>query len=451
MRANSSIRLGILRGALFAAPRLRRIAAGYSAKVACSAVFLSGRSIADVLREDLEAVPGVRLELDREKAQVHAQIRGCRRTAAFTEGLGAVLLHESEDLALPGLDPRPEATPTDSPWPQGDGAPTGLAPESQAKLDAVLDDAFSEPDPKRPRRTRAVVVVHRGQLIAERYAPGFDASTRLLGWSMTKSIVNALVGLLVAEGKLDVHQPVAAPEWSAPNDPRASLSYDVLLRMSSGLKFWEQYWNPLSHVSSMLFHYSAAAAYAGSFPLVAEPDTRWSYASGTTNVVARALRGVIGGDHASYLSYPQRALFDRIGMRSAQVELDASGHFVGSSFSYATARDWARFGQLYLQDGVWEGERLLPAGWVDYTRSPAPAAPLGDYGAHFWLNTVPARGGASVYPSLPHDAFFARGHEEQSVSIIPSRDAVIVRLGQTADREAWSIEHFVGGVLSALP
>ena len=176
---------------------------------------------------------------------------------------------------------------------------------------------------------------------------------------MTKSVTNALFGILVARGALDVNQPISVPEWQN-GDARGGISYDVLLRMSSGLRFWEQYWNPFSHVASMLFHQQSAAAYAATFPLVAPPDTRWSYASATSNLLARSMRELLGGDHASYLDFPRTALFERIGMHSARIEGDASGHFVGSSFSYATARDWARFGQLYLQDGVWDGERILP-------------------------------------------------------------------------------------------
>ena len=435
-----------MRGVLAAAPRVRRIAAGYGAKTACSAVFLSKRDLADVLREDLQAVPGLTVELDRERRTVRARVGGCERTAVFHEGLGSVLLPDDSPLVFPTLPPRAPREEVDSAWPLGEAC----GETKLARLDAALRDAFSEPDPKRPRRTRAVVVVHRGCLVGEQYAPGLGPATPLLGWSITKSVVNALIGILVGRGSLDVHQPVHVPEWPE-GDPRARLTFDVLLRMSSGLRFWEQYLNPLSHVTSMLFHHPGAAAYAATFPLVADPDTRWSYASGTANLLARALRERLGGDHAKYLAFP-RTLFDRIGMHSAQVELDASGHFVGSSFSYATARDWARFGQLYLQDGLWNGERVLPEGWVAYTRRPTPTAPLGEYGAHFWLNAgAPRNRAASIYPRLPRDAYFARGHEEQSISVIPSREAVVVRLGQTTDRRAFDLEDFVAGILEALP
>lgn len=443
----------MLRSALSVSPGLRRIGAGYAAKVACSGLFVSGRQLAALQAEDLEGVPGVALEVDRQRKEVRAQVGSCVRRAVFREGIGGALVQGDEDPPRPTLPARPERADVAQPWPEGEavGDPE-LPAAARAALSGAVAAGFAEPNPRRPRRTRAVVVVHRGRIVCEQYAPGFGPEMPLLGWSMTKSVTNALVGVLVQQGKLDVQRAVAAPEWERPDDPRRALTFDHLLRMSSGLRFWEQYWNPLSHVASMLFARPAAAAYAASFPLVAAPDARWSYASGTSNVIARALRAVIGGDHADYLSFPARALFDRIGMRSAQLEVDPSGHFVGSSFSYATARDWARFGLLYLRDGVWAGERILPEGWVDYTRRPTPAAPLGEYGAHFWLNAGnPHKPARRMHPDLPRDVFFARGFEEQSISVVPSRELVVVRLGQTADRSAWDLGGFLNGILAALP
>jgi CubicO group peptidase (beta-lactamase class C family) len=437
-----------MRGLLRAAPGLKRIAAGYAAKAACSSLFVAQRPLASILAEDLQLVPELDLQVDADRGEVLARVRGFERRARLHPGLGARILHPEAPPQLPALPQRPGRADDALPWPRGEAVDAPTRPA----LEAVLDEAFAEPDPRRPRRTRGVVVVHRGRLVGERYAPGFGPETPQLGWSMTKSLVNALAGVLVGQGALDLHQPLPAPEWQAPGDPRRLLDFDVLLRMSSGLRFWEQYWNPLSHVATMLFDHPGAAAYAAGLPLVAAPDTRWSYASGSSNLLARALREVVGGEQADYLSFPARALFDRIGMQSAVMEVDASGHFVGSSFSYATPRDWARFGQLYLQDGIWEGERILPEGWVEATRTPTPAAPLGEYGSHFWLNAgAPGNPARRMYPRVPADAFFARGHDEQSVSIVPSRETVIVRLGQTADSSAWDLEDFLAQVLGALP
>ncbi|MGE0708762.1 MAG: serine hydrolase domain-containing protein [Planctomycetota bacterium] len=441
-----------MRGALPLSARVRAIGAGYAAKVAASGVFLAGRDPATLLAEELAGVPGLELEVDREAGEVRARLAGCERRASFRPGHGCVLHHPGQDPPpRPELPPRPARPAPERPWPEGEADPdeAPLPAQARARLAAALDRAFQEPDPRRPRRTRAVVVAWRGRLLAEGYAPGFGPESRLGGWSMTKSVTSALCGRLAAQGRLQRERPIAAPEWAA-GDPRAGLSFDTLLRMSSGLRFWEQYWNPFSHVAGMLFAERSVAAYAASFPLVAAPDRRWSYASGTTNLIARALREVIGA--SDYLAYPARELFDRIGMTSAQLEVDASGHFVGSSFCYATARDWARFGQLYLQDGVWEGERLLPEGWVEWTRRPTPGAPQGQYGGHFWLNAgPPGRPARRVYPRLPQDLFLARGFEEQSVSIIPSRELVVVRLGQTASSKAWDLQDLLAGVLDALP
>jgi hypothetical protein len=179
---------------------------------------------------------------------------------------------------------------------------------------------------------------------------------------MTKSVTNALVGILVGQGKLSVDEPAPVPEWSGPDDPRGAITLDQMLRMSSGLEFGEIYEDPRSDVCLMLFSVRDAAAYAADKPLETGPGGKWYYSSGTTNIISRIVRDSVGGTQADYFAFPRRALFDRIGMRSAIIEPDPSGTFVGSSYMYATARDWARFGLLYLQDGVWEGERILPEG-----------------------------------------------------------------------------------------
>ena len=252
-------------------------------------------------------------------------------------------------------------------------------------ITAALDDAFAEPGPVPTRRTRAVVVVQDGRLVAERYGAGHGPESALPGWSMTKSVVNALAGVLVREGKLALDAPLRVPEWSAPDDPRRALTLRQLLQMSSGLAFTESYGNPLGDVIWMLFGTGDAAGFAARKPLAAPAGQRWSYSSGTTNIICRALRGAVGGTEVDYQLFPRRALFEPLGMTSAIIEPDAAGTFVGSSLMFATARDWARFGLLFLQDGTWAGRRILPEGWVAFSVTPAPAAPGGVYGAHFWL------------------------------------------------------------------
>ena len=314
------------------------------------------------------------------------------------------------------------------------------------RLASVLDWAFAEPEPKHLRRTRAVVVMHQGKIVAERYAPGFDQDMPLPGWSMAKGVVNALVGILVGQGKLDLDAPVPVPEWQMNGDPRREITLDQLMRMKSGLEFSEKASNPFSDVTRMLFTTPDAAAYAANKPLVAKPGTRWNYASGTTNLVSRIIRHTLGED--DYRQFPYRALFGPLGMRSTQFESDASGTFVGSSFLYAKARDWAKFGLLYCQDGVWLGERILPEGWVYY--STTPVATDRQYGAHFWLNIQQKNSTMDLDRPLPADAFHAMGYEGQCVSIVPSQQLVVVRLGLTRKSSAWRQDRFLNLIIDAL-
>ena len=438
--------------------RAARVGAGYTAKILCSAVFVSRRDPAAVRRQDLARFGYFDTEIDRERRTVTAALYGfAARRAVFRDGLGCTLaigksVEEIRAQETGDLTPRP-AHDRSEPWPLGDGAPAGRLPAGVdvRKLAAAVDDAFAEPDPRRMRRTRAVVVVYRGHIVAEQYAAGISPDTPLAGWSMTKSVTNALVGIMVARGKLAVGERAPVAEWTGRGDGRGAITLDQLLRMSSGLEFGEEYVNPLADAPIMLFGTGDVAAYAIGKPLEASPDEKWYYSSGTTNIIARIIRDAVGGRLADSLAFPRRALFDAIDMRSAVMEPDASGTFVASSFMYASARDWARFGLLYLQDGVWAGERILPEGWVQYTVTPTPKAPLGRYGAHFWLNAGEAGNPARRWlPRVPRDAYSASGFEGQYVTVIPSWQLVIVRLGLTRVEGAWDHDAFIAGILEAI-
>ena len=455
--------LGVVTASYFSW-RLAGIGAAYKAKILCSGVFVSrrdARSIltTDLLADDRSVLRHFAAKVNAESQLVTAALWGmAEQRAIYHPDIGCVLTHGAWQRPLPfSTGPSRVAVPAlDAyrPWPAGERATTDSPPSGvdAVTLGEAVESAFSEPDPVRLRRTRAVVVVHNGRILAERYAPGFTQATPLLGWSMTKSVINALTGILVRHKKLEVGDHAAVPEWQQPGDPRRNITLDHLLRMTSGLEFEEDYRHPLKDVTLMLLAAPDMAGYAARKPLVAEPGSRWYYSSGNTNIIARLLRGAVGGSEADYLAFPRRMLFDRIGMRSAVIEPDASGTFVGSSFMYATARDWARLGLLYLQDGLWQGERVLPAGWVRYSRTPTPAAPRGMYGAHFWLRVRPGfRGSEGGAPALPADAFHAIGHEGQFVTIIPSRNLVVVRLGLTRLRGAWDHEAFLRRVLEAIP
>lgn len=458
--------LGVLIGLLIfsagtsfaACKNMMALFTAYKAKRLCSDVFISMRDPETIQSQDLAAVRTIPTEIDYAGKAVTVTFQGkIRKRAIYREGCGCTLVnYASEEEVLNQarvyVEPRPRH-PQNVPWPMGDLIPKTELPTGvdKVKLAEAMDKAFSEPDPKKPRRTRAVVVVYDGRIIAERYAPGFSQSTPLLGWSMTKSVTNALIGILVGQGRLLIQEPAPVPEWSGADDPRGAITLDQLLRMSSGLKFIEEY-TKNSDATCMLFGTHDTAAYAASQPLETEPDSKWSYSSGTANILSRLVRHTIGGTSADYFAFPRRALFNRIGMRSAIMEPDASGTFVGSSFMYATVRDWARFGLLYLQDGVWEGTQILPEGWVDYSRRPTPKAPQGRYGAQFWLNAGdPSDKTKRTMPLLPADAYFAMGFEGQSVTIIPSKKLVAVRLGLSQAKGAWNLEEFLADVLKAIP
>jgi hypothetical protein len=429
------------------ARQLLVIGVAYKAKVLCSGVFVSGRdaeavSGEDLAVEDLAPLRAIDATVDWAGHSVQASfLGGMARTAVYRPGRGCALLAEGQAQAgeAPALSAGPAPTENRPAEPPQD-------PSRPGRLAAALDWAFAEPDPARQRRTRAVVILQHGKLVAERYAPGFSADMPLAGWSLAKSVMNALVGVLVGEGRLDLAAPVAAPEWQAPGDPRRAITLGQLLRMSGGLEFSEQAGEPLGDVTRMLMRAPDAAAYAASKPLAAAPGTLWHYASGSTNLISRLIRSRLG--EAAYREFPRRALFGPLGMDSARLETDASGTFVGSSFLYATARDWAKFGQLYLQDGVWQGKRMLPPGWVRYSATPSPAA--SQYGAHFWLDIAEEYRHSDPERPLPPGAFHALGYEGQCVSIIPSHGLVVVRLGLTRTASAWRQDRFIHRIIDAL-
>ncbi len=437
-----------------------RNGSGYQAKALASGVFVSGREAERVNRDELSdgAMVLVSGRVNPEDRSATARALGVVRSRAICrEGIGCTLvegLSEEEIRSQPlPAPPSPRGDPAEIPWPAGDALPGGPPPAGidAAMLDAALDEVFSEPADSGRRETRAVVVVHRGSIVAERYAEGFDAETPLPGWSMTKSAMGALIGIRVGQGALDLLSPASVPEWQSAADPRAAITLDQLLRMSSGLEFGEATDEYGGDLLTMLFDRGDAAAYAAAKPLAHPPDTHWHYSSGTSNIVSRILRDSFDGDQAAYFGFPRRALFEPIGMRSAVIEPDASGSFIASSFMFATARDWARFGLLFLEGGVWLGERILPRGWVEYSTTPTPAAPRGRYGAHWWLNAgEPDDPSGRPWPDLPTDTYAARGFEGQEVLIIPSRELVLVRLGRSRPLDAYDSNDFVAAVLAAI-
>jgi CubicO group peptidase (beta-lactamase class C family) len=441
------------------------LGAGFAAKYLCSSTFISQRDPEIVFQEDIAPINPISIaieyQVNRGQKSVSADSFGLfTAKAVYREGCGCSLIIGTTEEKMRGQTfykpPAGYIKPTrrnDIAWPEGGGgavdpASLGIDP---AALKKALDAAFAEPGPAKPKKTRAVIVVYDGRMAAERYAPGFNKDMPLLGWSMSKSVTNALVGILVENGLLDIKAPAPVAEWQNDGNPRRKITLDQLLRMSDGLEFEESYLPP-DDITRLLYESYDFAAYAANKPLVAEPDARWNYSSGTANIIARVVRQAAEKDHPDYYSFIRSELFDKIGMTSAVMEPDASGTFVGSSYTFATPRDWARFGLLYLQDGVWQGERILPRGWVKYSTTPTPQAPEGEYGALFWLNAGSTENPADRrWPSAPRDAFAALGFQEQKVIIIPSKKLVLVRFGATTDRNAWNSDEFIANVLAALP
>jgi CubicO group peptidase (beta-lactamase class C family) len=319
---------------------------------------------------------------------------------------------------VPALPPHPAglAWPTTS-WPAGEPDPDVDGAALQASLDRLLSQ------PPELGLTLAVVAVHRGRVVAERYGPEVDRTTTLISWSTAKSVTAALAGMLVGDGRLSLDDEAEVPEWAG--DERRAITLRHLLAMTPGLRFVEDYVDDsVSHCIDMLFGAGKddVASYAAALPLDHAPGTFWNYSSGTTNIVSRWLGDLVGGGEAGMRAFLQDRLFGPIGMTSAEPRFDTAGTFVGSSFLYCTAQDFARFGYLHLRDGVWDGARLLPEGWVDHCRTPVPQVPDAEdnaYGAHWW-----------VWRDEP-GSLAAHGYEGQYIAVFPGRDLVLVRLGKT--------------------
>ena len=393
---------------------LMPIITGYAAKNLASAVFVSGRDQADVEALDLHFsfIKFNRNKVDRENKTVTSRFLWGKSTAAYREGYGVTLLRgkSAEQLREQKYPLAPET-----------GAPGVLEPGDSAVTARLEPVAKAFVDERAYNGTPfAFVVLHKGGIVAERYREGITADTRLLSWSMAKSFINALVGIMAADGRVDINAPMSdVPEWQG--DGRKAITLNDLMQMQSGLK-WNEDYGSRSDVNLMLHREKDMGLYALAMPLESEPGTHWYYSSGSTNIVMRYLRGKFEFDH-EFLSYVRERLFAPIGIRNAVFEPDMNGTPVGSSYLYVTARDFARFGQLYLDDGCTpDGERILPEGWVEYVTTPASDS-KGGYGAFFWLN----RNG--TWPDAPEDLFSCNGHDGQQIFIIPSKELVVVVLG----------------------
>jgi CubicO group peptidase (beta-lactamase class C family) len=478
-------------------PELVRVGANYSAKIVCSNVFLAGRDADEVLRTDVQA-PGVallrlmRVSVDRERRVVRAGLLGFigDGLAVARPGNGCAVVPDGNldfathigtfpaqpvtssagsavaapRLASAGPAPISTSARTGASVNPGAGANAGVGPDARVGADAgigtdaradwpegasvattaaldrlLADDALAGPG------VRAIVVVDHGRIVAERYAPGFSATTPLLGWSMAKTVVAGVVGLLVKDGRLTLDEPAG---WPSSDGGRERIRIADLLAMSSGLRFNEAY-GAVSDVTRMLYLQPDMAGFARAQPLEHPAGEVWSYSSGTANILSRLVQDAAGQLGAAY---PKEKLFKPLGMTSATMETDEDGTLVGSSYMYATARDWARYGLFLLQDGVWQGQELLPRGYVAMMASPV-AASRGQYGHGLvWLwgsdAVAPGKNPDTAF-GIPADTFWMEGHDGQSTAIIPSRQLVIVRLGLTPARDHYHPQPLVKAILDA--
>lgn len=372
------------------------------------------------------------------------------RTAKFNGDQGCSILPRGETTVhfKPTPVPRNVPDPATQAWPAGDADSNSPLPESvdTAAVNTALDWGMAQTR----HNTRAIVAVYKDKIIGERYAPGWTKDTPQISWSEGKSITAALVGILVRQGRLNVDEYAPVKEWHGANDPRGQIRVRDLLHMSSGLDFANLGLGPDAYTRAnkhMRVYFDGLNVFdhAVNNPLEIPPNTQWRYRNSDPLTLGKIVREAVEARGESYLTFPQRELFDRIGARHVILETDAWGNFIMTGFDYASARDWARFGLLHLHDGVWQGARILPEGWIRFVSTPAPADKSAGYGGLFWLN----RGGA--WKGVPEDAYMASGHMGQYTMVVPSRDLVVVRMGPSPGGSQDYMSHLVAKIIEGLP
>lgn len=421
------------------------IVSGYAAKNLCSCVFVAGIDEKTSINEDLNfnILSLASTDVDYSNKTVTASVFGLNsKTAYFDKHTGCSLVNKvnpdniytySKDWKIPLYDSLAN-------WYTYIDTVEYLSKTQIENLDEAMNTAFIEVDASTHKKnTRAALVLYKGQLVGEQYADGFSKNSRLMGWSMTKSLTATMLQMLAHDGKLDLNNTTKIESWQ--QDDRKNITWKQLLQMNSGLK-WDENYADLSVAVKMLFNSDAIGAFATHSPLEHTPNSHWEYSSGTTNIIANAMHSYFDSTD-DYIRYLYNNLFYKIGMYSMLIETDAQGVFVGSSYGWATARDWAKIGQLYLQKGNWAGKQLLEKDWVEFVQQPAPNS-NNRFGGHFWLNKD------GHLPDVPKDLYSLNGFQGQRVIIIPSKELVVVRLGLTYDRADFDFNEWLKGIIEAV-
>ena len=422
-------------------PKLDLIS-GFSAKSIASGHFIDHRSqeLIEKGDNDINLIDLAQNTIDEAGQFATASVNGLKeRKAIYREGLGVTLINDNFDSTKPYLVPKRISSNANLIYPYGDAEQkdTVFSNIDYDQLNRTVDNAFDKKGQKN-KRTRSVIVIYKDKIIAEKYDTGFTKNSKILGWSMTKSITATLFGILEKQGKYNIYLPAPIPEWA--NDERKKITTNDLLHMNSGLE-WEENYGAISDVTKMLFQAEDMTRSQLEKPLAFQPNTHWYYSSGTTNLLSGILRKQFK-THQEYLDFWYSALIDKIGMYSMLVETDMAGNYVGSSYGWATTRDWAKFGLLYLHQGNWNREQLFKPSWAKYVATPTNTS-NGQYGGQFWLNA----GGR--FPDAPKDLYFASGFQGQMVAIFPSHNLVIVRMGLKEDPE-FNFNGLLGGIVRSI-
>ncbi len=418
-------------------PKLN-IISGFAAKNMASNQFIAHRSLETVTAND-HNVPMIKMaDVGLIEKGAAATVYGLmEREAICKEGMGCILINDDFDPNTYDFTPHRNHKEIDLPFPYGNREPNDTLFENvdYQQLQNAIDGAFANAE---VQKTHTVLVAYKNHIIAEKYVNGFIKDTPILGWSMTKSVLATLFGILDFEGKIDLDQPAPIASWQ--DDERKNITLNHLLRMQSGLA-WDEDYSGISDVTRMLFLDADMTLAQEKKKPLAQPTEIWNYSSGTSNLLSGILRDQFE-THQEYLDFPYKALIDKIGMHSMLIEADMMGNYVGSSYGWANTRDWAKFGILYLNKGNWNGDQLFDTSWVDYVTTPTLHSD-GTYGGHFWLNAE------GKYPDVPKDLYSANGYQGQHVFIIPSKDLVVVRTG-LAESPDFDVNGFLREVIKAI-